>query len=431
MRCLVVILFVSFLLVPSFEIFASPIQNGSGTPGDFRSALTGTITVTGHFYYFITTTAGLSVVDARVDIYDDETTYVVSLGSTYTDNDGYFTFGPISNDDGPGEGGLDIIVVVSAFSSAARVIDPSGIIYAAETPTFYNCSDGTFDIGNYFTPYSERGAWWILSGQFGLTRGWKYLHDTVGSTVPQVTIRWPFENWPHYHPGGEIHFPEWTYGWPDVMIHEYAHHVMYSVYGFLPPSMTQHSINLRSNSTTAWAEGWANFFPLAVFNDPIFHWSNGTHSVDIDLEAPTWYTSGWDNGDQVEGHVAGALWDIFDSANDGYDTFSNGFTHIWNVLSNQTDNTFRQFWQAWCLGNYQKRVTLMAIFQNSIDYRGLGDVNADGIVDIYDQIILSGAWGSRRGQANWDQRADLNYDDVIDIYDAIILAQNYGHHYDC
>ncbi len=56
----------------------------------------------------------------------------------------------------------------------------------------------------------------------------------------------------------------------------------------------------------------------------------------------------------------------------------------------------------------------------------LGDINSDGIVDIYDAITLASAFGSRPGSSNWNYSADINSDGGIDIYDAIILAGNYG-----
>jgi parallel beta-helix repeat protein len=56
----------------------------------------------------------------------------------------------------------------------------------------------------------------------------------------------------------------------------------------------------------------------------------------------------------------------------------------------------------------------------------LGDINADGTVDIFDAITLSSAFGSKPGNTNWNPKADINSDGVVDIYDAIILANNYG-----
>lgn len=51
-----------------------------------------------------------------------------------------------------------------------------------------------------------------------------------------------------------------------------------------------------------------------------------------------------------------------------------------------------------------------------------GDCNGNGIVDIADYTILSGAFSSLPGDGNYDARADLNEDGVIDIADYTILS---------
>jgi parallel beta-helix repeat protein len=56
----------------------------------------------------------------------------------------------------------------------------------------------------------------------------------------------------------------------------------------------------------------------------------------------------------------------------------------------------------------------------------LGDLNFDGTVDIFDIIILGGAFGSQPGDPNWNPNTDINQDDIVDIYDAIILAAHFG-----
>ena len=55
-----------------------------------------------------------------------------------------------------------------------------------------------------------------------------------------------------------------------------------------------------------------------------------------------------------------------------------------------------------------------------------GDINNDGIVDIYDAIILSNAFDSTPSSPKWNPKADINSDGFVDIYDAIILASNFG-----
>lgn len=60
-----------------------------------------------------------------------------------------------------------------------------------------------------------------------------------------------------------------------------------------------------------------------------------------------------------------------------------------------------------------------------------GDINGDGIVDIYDALRLAGHYNE---QVPWphpelDPNIDLNDDGIIDIYDALILAGHYNEHY--
>jgi hypothetical protein len=57
-----------------------------------------------------------------------------------------------------------------------------------------------------------------------------------------------------------------------------------------------------------------------------------------------------------------------------------------------------------------------------------GDINADGVVDIFDAVILSGASGSTPSSSNWetDANADINDDFIVDLFDAVILAGHAG-----
>ena len=55
-----------------------------------------------------------------------------------------------------------------------------------------------------------------------------------------------------------------------------------------------------------------------------------------------------------------------------------------------------------------------------------GDVDGNGHVNIYDLIIWGNAFGTFAGEPDFNPAADLNNDGVIDIYDGIIIAINYG-----
>ncbi len=54
-----------------------------------------------------------------------------------------------------------------------------------------------------------------------------------------------------------------------------------------------------------------------------------------------------------------------------------------------------------------------------------GDINGDTRVNIYDAIMLSGAYGSSLGDPNYVEDADINGDGTIDLFDAVILTANY------
>jgi hypothetical protein len=56
----------------------------------------------------------------------------------------------------------------------------------------------------------------------------------------------------------------------------------------------------------------------------------------------------------------------------------------------------------------------------------LGDINQDGIVDIFDLMTAVIAFNSKPTDSSWDARCDLNGDSVIDILDLAIVAINFG-----
>jgi len=55
-----------------------------------------------------------------------------------------------------------------------------------------------------------------------------------------------------------------------------------------------------------------------------------------------------------------------------------------------------------------------------------GDINADGVVDIYDLILVASVFGSEEGDHNFSPNADINADKIVDIYDLIIVASHFG-----
>ncbi len=79
------------------------------------------------------------------------------------------------------------------------------------------------------------------------------------------------------------------------------------------------------------------------------------------------------------------------------------------------------------LGDYYARRILHAMKDGYYEFVPvIGDVNPDGMVDIYDALKLRAAWGSMPEDTNWNPYADINCDGEINILDAIILGTNWG-----
>jgi len=145
------------------------------------------------------------------------------------------------------------------------------------------------------------------------------------------------------------------------------------------PNCNPHHIETISSAGCAWTEGWADFFPLAVNNDPIYHLEREYLSsipidTDYDIENGT---GAWQNawaafaaGDTCEGRVAGALWDLKDDTpNEVSDWYSFGFNPIWNAMVNNRAvvNNFNEFWNIW-LGQGNSFYAANCLLQNTIDY---------------------------------------------------------------
>ena len=104
-----------------------------------------------------------------------------------------------------------------------------------------------------------------------------------------------------------------------------------------------------------------------------------------------------------------------------------GVSLLWNTIG-------------WAKGNYaiwacvepvagETHVTDNALVGGTIYVGVPGDINGDGIVDIYDAILRADRFSSHPASPDWNPNADINSDNLVDIYDAIILAGHFNQHY--
>jgi Ca2+-binding RTX toxin-like protein len=159
-------------------------------------------------------------------------------------------------------------------------------------------------------------------------------------------------------------------------IHEGSHALMDALYNDDWPPVTNcnpHSIFGPSSTTCAWTEGWAEWVPARVLDDPFYRWPDG---ASLDLENEGWSTFTGAYGDTSEGRIAGTLIDLSDSNNEAYwDRYTEGGGNaaseeiIATMEAGQVSDTLNEYFNVDRPGEgdtgYLARA---AVFQNTIDY---------------------------------------------------------------
>lgn len=182
-------------------------------------------------------------------------------------------------------------------------------------------------------------------------------------------------------------------GSQDIVVHEMAHQYMKNSIGFWYPTagaldtftecvLTPHYYFNITTPVCAYTEGWADYVAVAVnkslnSTDHCLDW-NHEHcgSSKQSLEDP-YRLDGQNLGDSVEGRIAGSLWDLNDSINEGvYDSLQGmdrsivDFSTIWTIME-QTGGLYGYNMNTFWLKSrdyINKHSTLQTFYRNSIDY---------------------------------------------------------------
>jgi hypothetical protein len=304
------------------------------------------------------------------------------LGMGYTNENGAFSI-PITN---PGSDGFKVSLwIYNQYPNGEemRVIMDTAYtglegltgVYGWTTGKITS-ADGTFDVGGISLPTTDNKyrACWLLND---LNRANRYFSSHSGGVASQGTIAW----WPEntgvngkgnavYTWGGQINIPGGLEVSSHVVMHEYGHNIMYRRYGnYMPYSSlcncetcTTHYWDQCYDEECGWTEGWADFFCCCPDNDPVYK-DPRFSSIDFESATPG---NGWCTGPSCEARVCGALWDIFDTENDGLDTYGWGFGPIANVFIGGKQNTFADFWAQWQSKVYPTDASY-CLLQNTID----------------------------------------------------------------
>lgn len=366
-----------------------------------RKYVPGQVTAQGTFFYTERNGNAAPVRFAKVYLYDQDPGGTDDLlATTTTDANGLFQFPASTNwddddlDPDPNNRRLDLYIIWETDandspSAHRRVTNASGWGYQWSSERRTNVSDGNADFFNYGVGGINQEAMWIFQD---LRRAWEYVrNNTNPQTDPgSVTARWETGRNDLTPCGGSCFYagPGVPYIFiahnnrlsSDTVIHEAGHHYMYNTTGWwlwwdIP--CYGHNLFGQEDTNCAWSEGWADFFPLVANGDPCYDFGAGPCTGIADQDHYNLETHNRNDnqaqfpfGDSVEGRVAGALYDLWDTANEPiYDNATFGFDPIADtVFQAPHEDTFRKFWDSWKTSGQNKHHAVRAIYQNAIDY---------------------------------------------------------------
>ncbi|MGJ8662334.1 MAG: hypothetical protein ACSHWU_01730 [Marinicella sp.] len=307
------------------------------------------------------------------------------LDWTYTDDDGNFTFDPVENPDSQGlairiysarfftDGGYGVCFYPSCDDNAAA--DGSNHEdFFYQYSGFFTAGDGAQDIGTLTTEYNLTDSLRTQWIKYDMDEAHIHMMFNSNFTGP-ITAEWAYDNddhGNHYHPGGNIHFKsDVGNGTNHTVMHEIGHNVMWNA-GTLPAindCPDPHFVGQVSAPICAWSEGWASAFSNFVNNQPIKCFPpSTTNCVDYEIHSSFTYCVGWYCGpdsDLVEGHVTGAIWDLYDSDDDDFDIESFNRDLIYDIVENDTNDSIASFWDSW-IADGNSDHGLNSLFQNDI-----------------------------------------------------------------
>jgi hypothetical protein len=347
------------------EVERQPFSDDPAPPPGAPPHIMATACVTGLWVYFNQVGSTIPAREWQVEAWDQDSTSLDDLLATgRTDDAGRFRL-CFSNDDGFLGGGQDVYMIFRAQNPfLAMQATVGGARYAYRSKQVDNVRDGsTTEMPRVAAPLNEmRGlqAFDEMVDAYRFLRSGDHCWDgrpRAANQVCQVQILWsPGQtSWANVRCGtasscyntqtNTVFIAADDASFRNVVAHEAGHAVMDASYHDAFPATTNcdpHSMWQKSSVTCAWTEGFADWYGAATYGSGLF----AVPTFTFDLEAATWGNPSWfQQGEDVEGRVAGALMDIADFTNEGpWDRYGEGPHIILQTLRNHVSTTFEEFW---------------------------------------------------------------------------------------
>lgn len=355
---------------------AAPAGDDPPAPRALAAAAAPTACATGKWLYVDEKGVTRPVVNMTVEAWDADTSNAhdrLASGLTGTKGEYKLCFDNAESNNS----GQDVYVKLTTTNKNWRV-QATGTTnaFTFTTPTVSNVANGsTTSFGNRKPGAADKMR--ALHAFDALNDAWKWVPgntcwDGLDITCRQVVLNWaPDSTVGNYYGNKQIHLKADAPDSHMTVVHELTHAIMGDVYEDNSPPIpncSPHGVSAKSSTGCAWVEGFAEWVPASVYKDPYYRWPSG---ASMNLETPTWSTSGWDDGDAVEGRVAGALIDLTDTANEGSDVYGEAAPgNVWNTFLRHRSTTFAEFWQQRKADGYDTSANgpLKSLYQSTIDY---------------------------------------------------------------
>jgi hypothetical protein len=359
---------------------AAPLRTGKTPPGASgrarapasRADTPGTSCVTGSWWYQDQTATWQPGYNTFVQVLRSGS----AIASGYVGSDAHYTVcwstGGVTQN--------NITVNFREDNPIWKVVDGSGNSLVFGTGAFSVADGATQDLGS-LTPadstlyrgvhaYEEANDEW----EWDPTNA---CWDPGDTSCRQLSIIWYPTSTDGTYWNGAVHLAADDPNAQITVDHEVGHNLMYELFDDnfpAAPNCNPHSIFGVSSTGCAWTEGWAEWVPASVYNDPNFRWPSGAVQP---LETPTW-GDGNPYGDALEGRVAGALIDISDVGSEPYyDNYGENGLPSPGTIFQEADSTaiahpgtFADFWSGRAALGYNTASSgaLASVYQNTIDY---------------------------------------------------------------
>ncbi len=304
--------------------------------------------------------------NVRIEIHEREVIGSTILGITHTDDNGYFTY-IFSNSDGSWDEGKNIFIKVFAGDANAKVKMALGLIdYFYDSSTYTDVYSGDM-ISRSFTFSMENDFGKALQISQAILTARDYAQIMMGRLPDNVVVIYPNGDNCHYNSiltqisiTGNVrnsNLSPHSYASWDVIMHEYGHHVEYQMniidspggnHTFEEDLCVTHT--KEEGIKLAWSEAWATVFGMIAQDyyvdilEDIDTVNNGKYES-YNRRNPYLVENNGDDflGEGCEGAVLAVLWDLYDSANDGYDTLTMGHNAFWSLSTSNQPKTFSDF----------------------------------------------------------------------------------------